>query len=67
MTFKRVFVIGASVLTLALAGFLIYQRFSPHHICLRYYQEEGVQSGMRADVAADYAEGLCTSKNPFRD
>lgn len=58
---------AAIVVAVAIVGTLMYRYFSPHHVCLEYYESEGIQSGMAAKEAELYAAGLCSKKNPFRN
>ena len=51
---------------LAAVMYWLWQDYSPYQICLRHAQAEGVKSGMSAEGALGYAEGLCTSKLPLK-
>jgi hypothetical protein len=51
----------------AVGGYWFWSNYSPYQICLRHAQAEGIKSGMPAESAQAYAEGLCTSKMPLRN
>lgn len=48
-------------------GVAMFFKFSPYHVCLRYYETEGRGSGMVEETAKQYATDLCKAKNPLRN
>lgn len=66
MKVKKVVVLITVLVPLLGVAWLLFGQFSPYQICLRHSQAEGIKSGMPAETALAYAEGLCSSKLPLR-